>query len=46
MKIEATEMVTERVSIMLPRSCIEWIDKQVEARAYYNRSHTIEVLII
>ena len=46
MKIEANEMVRERVSVTLPRSCIEWIDKQVEARAYHNRSHAVEVSII
>lgn len=46
MKSEETEMVRERVSITLPRSCIEWLDGQVEARIYHNRSHAIEVLIL
>lgn len=46
MKSEEVEMVRERVSITLPRDCIEWLDKQVEARTYHNRSHAIEVLIL
>lgn len=46
MKSEEAEMVRERVSITLPKSCIEWVDSQVEARTYHNRSHAIEVLIL
>jgi len=46
MESEATVMARERMSITLPRDCIEWIDKQVEARTYHNRSHAIEVLIL
>ena len=40
------EMVRERISITLPRECIEWLDRQVKARKYYNRSHAIECLIL
>ena len=46
MKTEETGMVRERVSLTLPKKCIEWIDKQVESRIYHNRSHAIEVLIL
>jgi len=46
MKSEVSEVVRERVSITLPSECIAWIDKQVEARTYHNRSHAIEVLIL
>ena len=46
MKTEELEMVRERVSITLPKECIEWVDKQVESRKYHNRSHAIEVLIL
>jgi len=45
MKTEETEMVRERVSITLPKECIEWIDSKVKTRTYHNRSHAIEVLI-
>ncbi|MFQ6068302.1 MAG: ribbon-helix-helix domain-containing protein [Candidatus Bathyarchaeia archaeon] len=34
------------ISIILPKECIEWIDKKVESRIYANRSHAIEVLIL
>jgi Arc/MetJ-type ribon-helix-helix transcriptional regulator len=46
MKTEAIVMIRERLSITLPKSCIEWLDKQVEARKYFSRSHAIEVLIL
>jgi len=46
MKSEELEMVRERVSITLPKECIEWLDNQVESRTYHNRSHAIEVLIL
>jgi len=46
MKTEEIEMVRERVSITLPKECIKWIDDQVEARIYHNRSHALEVLIL
>lgn len=39
-------MVRDRVSITLPKECVKWIDKKVEARVYANRSHAIEVLIL
>ena len=40
------EMVRERVSITLPKECVEWLDRKVESRIYANRSHAIEVLIL
>ena len=45
MESEEQPMPRERVSITLPKDCIEWLDKQVEARIYHNRSHAIEFLI-
>lgn len=46
METQETEMVRERVSITLPKECVEWVDRKVEARTYHNRSHAIEVLIL
>jgi metal-responsive CopG/Arc/MetJ family transcriptional regulator len=46
MESEVVEMVRERVSITLPRECLTWIDRKIEARTYANRSHAIEVLIL
>jgi len=43
-KVEA--MPRERISITLPKECVEWLDRQVEARKYFSRSHAIEVLIL
>jgi len=43
-KVEA--MPRERISITLPKECVEWLDKKVEARKYFSRSHAIEVLIL
>jgi len=34
------------VSITLPKECVEWIDRKVRERIYFNRSHAIEVLIM
>ena len=42
----ANEMVRERVSITLPKECVEWVDQKVQDRVYANRSHAIEVLIL
>jgi len=39
-------MAKERITITLPKPCLEWLDKQVEARTYANRSHAIEILIL
>lgn len=30
----------------MPEECIGWLDRQVEARRFYNRSHAIESLIL
>jgi Arc/MetJ-type ribon-helix-helix transcriptional regulator len=46
MKTEAEAMARIRISITLPQECIDWIDKQVEARKFFSRSHAIEVLIL
>jgi len=39
-------MAKERISITLPKPCLDWLDKQIEARTYANRSHAIEVFIL
>jgi metal-responsive CopG/Arc/MetJ family transcriptional regulator len=46
MSIEGDSMVRERVSITLPKNCIEYLDAKIESRVYANRSHAIEVLIL
>lgn len=45
MKEEVLELRVP-ISVTLPKECVEWLDKQVEARTYHNRSHAIEVLIL
>ena len=39
-------MPRKQVCITLPKNCVEWLDKQVESRIYYSRSHAMEVLIL
>ena len=46
MESEVIVMVQERVSITLPKECLEWLDKKIESRIYANCSHAIEVLIL
>lgn len=46
MESKDAEMVRERVSLTLPKECLEWVDKRVKSRIYANRSHAIEVLIL
>ena len=46
MESKVEEMARERVSITLPKDCIEWLDRKIESRIYANRSHAIEVLIL
>jgi metal-responsive CopG/Arc/MetJ family transcriptional regulator len=46
MESEVIEMIRERVSITLPKECLIWIDRKIEARTYANRSHALEVLIL
>jgi len=36
----------EHVSITLPKEYVEWLDKQVQDRKYFSRSHAIEILIL
>ena len=46
MSSEGETVVRERVSITLPKNCIEYLDGKIESRVYANRSHAIEVLIL
>lgn len=46
MKSEVESMVRTRISITLPQNLVDWMDKQVEARKFFSRSHAIEVLIL
>jgi len=46
MSSEGETVVRERVSITLPKNCIEYLDAKIESRVYANRSHAIEVLIL
>jgi Arc/MetJ-type ribon-helix-helix transcriptional regulator len=46
MESEAKIVVRERLSLTLPKECVQWLDKQVEVRKYFSRSHAMEVLIL
>lgn len=46
MQFEGGDMPRERVSMTLPKECVEWIDKKIKSRTYANRSHAIEVLVL
>jgi Arc/MetJ-type ribon-helix-helix transcriptional regulator len=46
MESEAKIVIRERLSLTLPKECVQWLDKQVEARKYFSRSHAMEVLIL
>ena len=46
MKSEVEAMARTRISITLPQECVDWMDKQVEDRKYFSRSHALEVLIL
>ena len=46
MKSEELAMVRERLSITLPKECVDWVDEKVKTRIYASRSHAIEVLIL
>ena len=46
MNSEVETVTRERLSITLPKGCVEWLDGQVEARKYFSRSHALEVLIL
>lgn len=39
-------MARHRISVTLPKPCLDWLDGKVEDRTYANRSHAIEVLIL
>ena len=36
----------ERLSITLPKNCVDWLHKNVEACKCLSRSHAIEALIL
>jgi metal-responsive CopG/Arc/MetJ family transcriptional regulator len=46
MNSEVSTVIRERLSITLPKECVSWLDRQVDARKYFSRSHAIEVLIL
>ena len=46
MKFELMCLPRERVSMTLPKECVEWVDEKIKSRTYANRSHAIEVLIL
>jgi metal-responsive CopG/Arc/MetJ family transcriptional regulator len=46
MNSEASNVIRERLSITLPKECVEWLDDKVETREYFSRSHGLEVLIL
>jgi len=46
MKNEGEVVTRERLNTTLPKECIVWLDKHVEAQTYFSRSHAIEVLIL
>jgi metal-responsive CopG/Arc/MetJ family transcriptional regulator len=46
MKSEVNTVSRQRVSITLPKECIDYLDKKIDKRTYANRSHAIEVLIL
>jgi len=39
-------MGRKRISITLPKECVEWLDEKVKKRIYASRSHAIEVIIL
>ena len=36
----------KRITVTLPKDCLEWLDEQVKSRVYHNRSHAVEVVIL
>ncbi len=46
MQSEGGKMPRERVSLTLPKDCLEWVDEKVKSRIYSNRSHAVEVLVL
>jgi len=46
MHSDGGKMPRERVSLTLPKECLDWIDAKVESRTYSNRSHAMEVLVL
>jgi len=39
-------MPKARVTVTLPKVCVNWLDEQVQKRTYHNRSHAVEVVIL
>ncbi len=46
MQSDGGKMPRERVSLTLPKECLDWIDDKVKSRTYSNRSHAMEVLVL
>jgi Arc/MetJ-type ribon-helix-helix transcriptional regulator len=46
MESEVRNVPRIRVSITLPKECLEWMDQKIGSRIYANRSHAIEVIIL
>ena len=46
MESKVENMTRTRLSITLPQNLVEWIDRQVEDRKFFSRSHALEVLIL
>jgi len=40
------EFTRTPISVTLPKDCIEWLDKQIQNRVYFNYSHAVEVAIL
>lgn len=35
-----------RISVTLPKECVDWLDERVESRIFHNRSHALEVVVL
>lgn len=40
------EELRVRLSITLPKECLDWVNEKVESRVYGNISHAVEVLVL
>jgi Arc/MetJ-type ribon-helix-helix transcriptional regulator len=43
---EEIPLSRDRVTVTLPKDCVEWLDEQVKSRIFHNRSHAVEVVIL
>lgn len=39
-------MPRKRISVTLPKECVDWLDERIESRIFHNRSHALEVVIL